>query len=517
MRSRSRRLGFLILCTALLFGLGSARGQETTQIIDIKIPVPIPFYAGDGYPYPGQDGFDVALGLPQFFQRPLDDLTPRPGADALGMGGAFVSLAEGAQALGWNPAGMASLRGASLFIDGYHYGGSGSAGSVPDTILVPGQPEFGIQTYQDRLAGRDAFGFVGAAGPLWKVNGRPLVGGIAWRRHTAVAYGAETILEMDLLEGTGFPFVLGGDRRERGAIESLTAGLAYEALHIGDAVVSVGATANALDGRLRAVELSRVNVQRFSEGRLTYQTDYRGFSYELGGRAVFGELLRVGAWVGLPYTLKVRDGKFTSLPIAAPNQEYNYRVSGDIADYDLEVPLFASGGVSVGPIHGILVAADVNYRPWSDAEIKHTDVPYQVFDGPYPGADVTSYSLGAEFEFPLFRPAFHRAGLRLGTAVGFRTLPLSMRELDLVGGEAPYYLGSQVEGDAVSLGLSLETGTQISFYAGLERQSYDYRKWFLDDSRPSRSRELGFTDPYDRASTISRGVTVFRFSSEWRL
>jgi hypothetical protein len=197
--------------------------------------------------------------------------------------------------------------------------------------------------------------------------------------------------------------------------------------------------------------------------------------------------------------------------------DFIVRYFGEVAPYDLEVPLFVSAGVAVGPIKGISVAADLNHRPWSEAEIKHHVSEYAIFDGPYPAADVTSIHVGSSFEFPFFRPGLHDLDLRLDTHVGYRTLPLAMYELDLLEGSAPYYLGDPVEGSAFSLGFSLATPARISFHLGLEFQSYSFRKWFMNDARPLDEREMSFTDPWERAPRVDRSVTVLRFSSEMHL
>ncbi|MBD3235585.1 MAG: hypothetical protein GF330_02645 [Candidatus Eisenbacteria bacterium] len=502
----------------LLVGAGAARAQQA-DIIDIEYPLPIPYFIGNenldalGLEY-GTEIFDTAMLLPMYLYRPIDDLTPRPGAQALGMGGAYTAHAEGPLALGWNPAGLGRLREPAFALDGLTRSSTSTSEGLPDTVMIEGQPNFRITRYEVRLAGANQFGFAGGAMPLVWIGDRPLVGGVAYRRHTDVTYGEETVLEMSVFETTGYPFVLGQDNSEQGSIESLTMGLGYEALSLGDLWLSLGATANFLTGRMTSNIESRISVRGYEEGMLDYRMRYKGFSVELGAQAALEGLVQVGGWVGLPHSIYVHDGRFTNTPIIPPNASFVYRTRGEFADYDLEVPLFASGGVRVGPIRGIELAADVNYRPWSEAEIKHRLSEYQVFDAPYPGADVTSFHVGGRFEFPLFRRQLHDLGLRLMTQGGYRTLPLSMYDLDVFHGEAPYFFGDPVEGDAYSFGFSLETRTALTFHFGLETQGYKFRKWFLDDTREMENRELSFSDPWARAPIVDRSVTVLRFGTE---
>ncbi len=513
---------------ALLAMATPAVGQ--VRIIDVEYPVPLPFYGGEDLQDFGPDAADFAMMMPKYFQRPFDDLTPRPGAHAMGMGGAMVSRPTGAYSMAWNPAGLGLLRERAIAFDGFVRTSSGTMerDDLPDTIFVEGQPEFRIAEYTDRLGTMNAFGFAGIALPLVQVQGRPIVGGLAYRRHINVAYGTESIFEMTLVEGTGFPFILGSDNRERGAIYSYTASLGYQPIATSNLELALGATANVLDGRLRSNEVDRVNVRGYLEGKIDYQANYSGASFEAGGLLRVADLVQLGAWIGLPYDLKVGDGRFTTLSLVTPEATEVLRLHGTLADYRLEVPMFFSGGASVGPIKGITVSADVNYRPWSELEIKYNpdftipigggvDLPYSIFDGPYPAEDVTSVHAGVEFEFPLLRQALRGRGMQLLTHAGYRTVPLSMQEVDLVNGEAPYYLGDQVEGSAVSLGFSLDTGIGVLFHTGMEFQSYSYRKWVLDDSRENDVRELSFSDPYSRAATLDRSVTLFRFSTEMKL
>jgi hypothetical protein len=388
---------------------------------------------------------------------------------------------------------------------------------LPDTVYVEGQPDFQIRDYDVSLAGTRPFGFLGVAMPVVWIAGRPLTGGMAYRRHTNVSYGEATVLEMGLFEASGFPFVLGVDNDERGSIESFTAGLAYQAIDLSNLWVSLGATANFLTGRLQSDVATRINVRGFRDGYLSYRSRYKGFSAELGLMAGIAEKIRLGGWVGLPHHVQVYDSEFTSTPIVSPQVEYIFRLRGEVADYDMEIPLFVTGGISVGPIKGIEIAADINYRPWSEAEIVHRNEAYSIFDTNYPGADVISYHVGGQFEFPLLRDTLHGMGLKLLARGGYRTLPLTMRDIDIFAGDAPYYMGDQVKGDAASFGFSLETGAKIAFHVGFEFQSYKFRKWFLDDMRELDERELSFQDEWDRAPIIDRSVTVVRFSSEMHL
>jgi hypothetical protein len=438
--------------------------------------------------------------------------------------------------MAWNPAGLGALRTSQVAVDGFTRSSTGDARGLPSTLVIPGFGDFGIGGYSTVLGSVNGFGFFGAATPLVALGGRPLVGGAAYRRHTDVAYGQENLIEMVNLQTTsGFPLSLGVDSEERGFIESYTVGLGYGWMVSPGLDFSVGATANLLSGRLRSSTMTRVAVRNFEEGRGKYQQDYKGFSAELGAQARLGSMLRVGGWVSLPHTIEVYNGRIVDKPIVSPDQFFSYRFHWEVADYDLEIPLFATVGAALGPFRGVEISADYNHRPWSETEIKHHDVEFQQLDGAYPAADVTSFHIGGRFEFPLLRKAIRGAGMKLTTLVGYRDMPLSMQEVDLGCYEdcdtlglcipvcpdttnAPFYRGSQVEGSATTFGFELDTGRNVTFSLGLELRSYDYTMWFMNDARElgtleEPGRDLWFEEEAQRVMTISRDETIMRFGA----
>jgi hypothetical protein len=326
--------------------------------------------------------------------------------------------------------------------------------------------------------------------------------------------------------GDTYPFVLGEDNQERGSIQSLTCGLAYQADLPAGATLALGGTANFLTGRLRSSVEMRAAVRDFEEGFVRFQRDYKGFSIEGGGlaKALDGRV-RVGGWVGLPHSIRASNMHLEGQALVLPTDLVVDRWSVDFADYDMDLPLFAGGGVALGPFYGVQVALDANYRPWSEMWIRHTLPEYARYDRKGTAADVTSYHVGGRFEFPLLRGLLHRRGMRLDTQLGYRTMPLSMRDRDLLNGEPPLHAGEPVEGYATSVGLSYRTGTEITFHLSMELQSYQYSAWFLDDQRSvaydpttyePTFRELGLTDPYDAVTRIDQRNTVFRLSAEMR-
>ncbi len=532
MHGRFRSVLILVACIGTLSVVAESAKAQQVNIEEVDIPFAIPFYAGDLWnDDTGVGDFITLSGLSMYFIRPMDSLSPRPGAEAMAMGGANLADVAGPDAMGWNPAGLAHLKAPAFSMDGFHLSSGGTCADMPETVLVPGMPELNVSRYENYLSSRNAFGFIGGAAPLFNIGSRPLVGGICLRRHTEVAYGEEVLMNLTLLEGTGMDLVYGHENEERGAVYSNTVSLAYQVLSQEDWTVSAGFSANFLDGRLRSNQEIQVNVRGGLPAVTTFQRDYKGFSMELGLQAEVRDLVKLGGWMSLPYDLDSENSKFYYLPVAAPQQTEIVAFRGQIADFTMEMPMFMGAGIAVGPIKGIEVAADINYHPWSEVKIKHTTkgtlpygtgsgiafYEYSKFDTDLWAADVTSYHVGGKFEFPLYRKPMNRWGLKLNTLIGYRNLPLSMQGIDLVEGDAPYYSGSQVEGSAMTFGLSLETDTKYSFSLGIEKQSYEFRHWFLYDTTDLALRAVSFRDPWDRAPVTKRSVTVFRFTAEMEL
>ncbi|MBD3337205.1 MAG: hypothetical protein GF355_16960, partial [Candidatus Eisenbacteria bacterium] len=180
----------------------------------------------------GPDIFVVDLGtfdlttlsaiFPQFVFRPIDNLYPRAGGRAMGMGGAYLAVAKGAEALAWNPGGLAFMGRAQAYADIYSRSSSGSSSGYPLSFEFPDAPPLFMSRYEENLKSQIRFGMMSAAGPLFQLGSRPVVGGLAYRRHTEVAYPEEVIGEFLVQEGAGLPVIVATDVQEDGSIESAT-------------------------------------------------------------------------------------------------------------------------------------------------------------------------------------------------------------------------------------------------------------------------------------------------------
>jgi hypothetical protein len=463
----------------------------------------------------------LSVLYPQFVFRPIDDLSPRMGARAVGMGGAYLAEARGVEGLAWNPAAIAVGERAALASDIYLDRSSGSTSGYPVAFNFPDAPPLFLTKYEENLKSRVRFGFLGLSGPVTHLFSRPLSLGISYRRHTNVAYPEEVVAEFKFLEQAGLPVIVATENQETGGIQAATLGMAYELLP----GLYVGASANYLTGKFRA----RISFQRNVPGLITpegkgrFALDYRGISFESGFLARVGTWLSVAGWVGWPHRVEVTNGAFKLRSLEIPGQPTSV-VSGKLRGHEIETPLFYSLGLSLRPKAGWLLTADFNVRPWGEAKIRYTGPGEPGLEEPYPGYDVRSFHLGLEHEL------MRRGSYRVPVRVGFARIPLSMASVDgtdlsptrdtmlfssvpLSGDGDPIFFGEQVEAWAWSLGASLEF-PGVSFHAGMETRSYRFERFFFESPGPLAGDVL--VNPEGETVEVKRLENFLRFSAEYR-
>lgn len=489
----SRRADRSLCCLVVLallasLGAGLAYAQRPSEEVHIDL---------------GVIGLSTMATLfPSMVHRPIETIPARPGGDAAGMGGAYLAVADGVKAVGWSPAGLASLERSEILFDGRVRNAGGSASGYPDSVLVPQQPPLLVTQYS--MNNKDAMhtGFVGAAAPLFRAGSINVVGALSWRRFGEIARPEEVISDLGFGEERSFPVVFTVDARERGVIESFAPSIAVQLVP----GVTFGANLNFLSGRLRSTYEERLSSGGFpliGTGEITFR--YSGFVPDLGaGISLIGGRARMAAKFTPSYTLNVSGGRFHTRSINAPNQPV-YHVSGKVSGYELEVPSALGVGVAIRPFRRLLLAADYNVQNWSEASLAYTEDltgnPLAVGNMPgknsgyeetttLPLDDVSSVHVG--MEYLLFEWDWAHIPVRFGFhkgPLGFRSSDrddVTLVQLELPNG-APYqqpvhtgvFHGESVEADAVSYGVSLRTGS-FTYDLGVEHFSYEENKWFFD-------------------------------------
>jgi hypothetical protein len=463
--------------------------------------------------------------------RPLDDLTPRAGARALGMAGAYLATAAGPEALAWNPAGLAfsdrTVIASDLFID--RAAGSTSGFPLRFGNDIPQVPPVFVSTYDENLKSQIRFGFVGISGSLLSLGGRPLAVGAAYRRHTNLAYPEEVVSHLRFIDGTTtVPLIVASDNQESGALEAATLGLAYQIVP----GFGVGLSANYLSGIFRSNFGTQVSLPGgFAEsGSGRFALDYSGFSVEGGARADIGGRLSLGAWVGLPHTIEVTNGSFRVRSVETPGVPTNV-LSARLGGYDLDVPLFYSLGAAVQVTSRLRVSGDFNARPWGDADLSYHLPEVAALPNAsdfYPAHDSRSFHFGGEYDL------LRKPGYSIPIRAGFAVIPLTMPNADssdtldvaltvipridgtvtVAGGDGDpaFYGEATTDAVAFSLGLSLIL-PDMAFHGGFEARRYEFERLFFESTG-----ERGFDfliNPGGSTGTVERLEQILRVSAEY--
>jgi hypothetical protein len=439
----------------------------------------------------GRFGLNTLAGiLPSIIYRPIDELGVRPGAEALGMGGAYMARASGPMAIGWNPAGLASLTSTQLSADGFVLSSSSTVGDFPDTLSAFGQT-FLSSSYQADLKSSTRANLLAAGTPLWQRDGLRLVGAVSWRRFYEMTFPAEYIEKLVVSRTEiSYPITTSGDRDEKGTVQAFAPTLA---LQVGPNL-AVGANLNFLTGRLHShysLTFTSGGPAAGSLERLGFQ--YSGFVPDLGVRALaLNSRLMVAGKVTPGYTLKVRGGGFSQSEIGNTTGQVT-PLTGKVADYDLKIPFSFAAGIALRPIDRLYLAFDVTGHNWSKTKLNYVETPEDTISTLHPNLplrDVSTVHLGAEFA--LLRRPWGEIPVR----VGYHTAPLSISEIlrsDYAADttisptgapavqmyNAGSYNGAQIKGHAVSFGASLRL-KQVTYDIGFEIASYDIGDFFFN-------------------------------------
>lgn len=491
----------------------------------------------------------LAIRNPAFYYRPISTSTARPGAAALGLGGAYLARATDAMAVGWTPAGLAEVSGLSVVADGALVRDNSTADGYPEQLTIPLQPPLFITNYNQDLRGRTGYGVLAMATPLWTGQNQKLVGALSWRRYNETAAPEQTVLDMIVEQGGTFPVTIASDRTERGAIEAYGPSLAFQIAP----GMSVGASANILTGRLRTSAETNINAGGgdLAPGRERFTQKYKGFSMDLGARASIGSWIQLAGVYTPEYTVEVTGGQYFFGSIAPPGVG-GVELRGKLAGYDLTLPAALGAGVAVQPHNRVWLSADYTLHPLEDAELKYNGpVPIDTANPTLPLRDEKTLAFG--LEYVLLRPAWGEIPVRLG----FRSSDLPYAQADssdynyIYSYQNPFLTqeerdaitrfetmtivfdgtpsGDAVDGTGFSFGTSIRTD-RVSYDLGFDFFSYTEKRFFFNspwdatlnpnpiEGTPRVRNEQGdeFLPPsrlHPNLIEVDRSVTTIRLSA----
>ena len=315
------------------------------------------------------------------YTPPKIDLTGQ-GARALGMGGAFIGLADDATAISWNPAGLAQLdRPEISFVGRFDRASSGfEEKSTSIGTLDP-----------DKSRTHFAFNFASVVFPL-KVK----------ERNLAIALAAKQELDMFRVNEVHEPDYYDYTESWSGDVYTASLGLAYQVTP----QMALGGAFHYWTGSPgAAVSLYDYNTQTTEAGAIS--EPYSGYNASLGGWGQF-KPFKFGAVLHTPLALKYHN-EYSGAFFANANVPPRIPGSGD---WNFKWPFLFGLGAAVEPTRNLTFAADLDVRPFSSATldsggVKDTSAVYE---------NLTQFRLGAEYL------------LMFGTAIipiraGYRTDP----------------------------------------------------------------------------------------------
>lgn len=315
------------------------------------------------------------------------------GARAMGMGGAFIAVADDSTALHWNPAGLSQIRRVEIF------GGLSHERFEADTEYFGNLDE--TFTSNTRLPSTFAI--------VLPVSVRR--GGLAF------AFGVNRVQSFDArmrLSGLNrstededpefFGLFIEETSNESGGMYSWNFGAAVEVAP----GVSLGGSLNFLQGNyeydlsLDADDTEGIDSELAGFSfRDTIDSDYFGVEGRIGLLARVGKHFRLGATIDIPFDLSV-DEFWTQDTFDL----YDDGTSDSFADdgffsYDISRPVRFGVGIAATPISGVIISADALYTDWTQTEYSEPpsdDIDDDFFNENY--RDTVQLRVGGEFTIP---------------------------------------------------------------------------------------------------------------------
>ncbi len=408
------------------------------------------------------------------------------GARARGMGSAYTAVSDGIESVGWNPAGLAFIRGPRLAADmRLHFGSGTVTQGIP--IFSGGGAPAPVDNFTDTPSSRFTYYLIGGAAPLpikgW-VEDYGLVGSLVYRRVMDRFIGREQLIEFDPGGGFTIPFEHIVD--EQGGIDAWTLSLAGRAHEL----VALGFNLNFLTNTYSATDEQVVAFQgqEFYRAETQQRSDFGGFSFELGATIEPMTDLKLAGVMRPSYDLKQTNGRGRVRLEVAPGAgvpEADTLIQYEVPDITSDVPFMYGIGaayrLSTSPLSGLLIAADYQYRPWNEmksvADTEQGPVELETFS--YPTHTV---SVGGEYVFN--RDSDVQVPLRLG----FHSAPSVQANVDSLSTEIGAdgyrnFRGSRVEGNTWAFGAGIHFPS-VAFDVSLDFTKHTFSEFLFGNAPP---------------------------------
>ena len=402
------------------------------------------------------------------------------GARARGMGAAHTAVAEGVDAVAWNPAGILTIDGPELKADMRLHFGSGTVVHGIETFDSGAGGIVPVENFTDTPTTRFTYYLIGGAAPLpfrdADMKRFELTGALGYRRVLDQLFGQEQLIEFD--PGGGFTIPFEHIDESEGGLDAFTLSFAGKP----HSRVGIGANINFLTGFVEETDQQRVAFQGDEfflleqENRFTFG----GHMFELGAQVKVTDMISVGGMLRPSFTVD-QEGGPGHLRILAqeggPTPPADTLISFTNDDRSVDIPLFYSLGAKATPVPGLLVAADWQYKPWNEVStVVHAPVgDIELENTLYPAH---SFHIGAEY---MLR---RETDIQVPVRLGFHTAPTALADVDSLSGDIGpngfrNFRGERIEGNTWSGGVGLYFST-VQFDVSLDRTRYTYSEWLFD-------------------------------------
>lgn len=369
------------------------------------------------------------------------------GARALGMGGAFIGIADDATAISWNPAGLGQLDRPEL--SGVFKFTSEKSSWDPSTVTWLGTPI----TFESSSQSHFVVNFGSGAIPL-KLKQHNLVFALAYQQQFDM-YDKTKEADQKTLSGGGYFEDIDGTKTDEtsGGIYTISPGFGIQVTP----KVMFGAAFNLWTGS-PTEKLNRDLTGSASTGThwtfdATNKMSYGGWNLTAGG-LVDVKPVKLGVVVRTPLSLKTHS-EYTKHEVLRSSfwvpydTSWSYRAPR-LGDDKLKLPFMFGFGLSVNPTQSFTLAADYELRPFSSATWEDSSgVDYRTYGDTLDWPNAHQIRLGAEYLLML-------GGGIVPLRAGFHTDPKLYRHVDMNSTSK----GGQVTG----MGFSFGTGFAIKHF-----------------------------------------------------
>ena len=283
------------------------------------------------------------------------------GARALGIGGAFISIADDATAASWNPAGLINLKRPEISIVGSFF----SERQEYDTSSVTGEID-------DRFNGQLRLNYFSAAFPF-----------VLWSRNWVFSLNYQHLYEFSQntfyhwtqsIEETFTSIDKTSHERQDGSLSPISPALAIQVIPS----LYIGMTANFWSHDLfnnywESIKTVNGETIALGERRNTFaelyeRYDFSGINFHLGFLWKINRALRLGGVLKTPFKASI-DYKYsyisaTEYPDDMTKNEYNS--IEDTEQFKLKMPMSYGLGGSISFSDTYTISLDIYYTQWDD-------------------------------------------------------------------------------------------------------------------------------------------------------